>query len=506
MSTRKRSIKYLGIDFGSSTVSVVGYEDKNTKPIIFSDPSNSRTWFDTAMTKDGQYFFHNAFINGYTQDLNVLDSLKENLVTANPVESSKENALLFMKNLLQTISRECDFSQLEKICFGYPTYTIPHKQECYYLNFKEIIKKACEDVLQMSNIQDESIICNPEPILAATAYNEAHKDLPDYKAKIKSGELVLVVDLGGYTLDMAIVEARTDKDRSLYFYPIVASESIEAGSIRATDIIMGKRITREICDCIYKNSDLSNIPTYVDDVDKKKCEFFQNNETESEGVLKMKFDISQPGSSNKTTISGFVLCKETQNDDFIAGNKIKVGLYGTGMHNINLKAKFNSCARYILDYVLYNYSQNAKALGNKKISHILFTGGTSNISTLRETIKSVLGQHIQNENPNEVELLVDNPMDNALKLSRPQNGNVSLSSKNVVALGAAIYAATGLKIHNPYSLASYKTTDPYQDCKRLRDRNDALVKLIESFLDNNNLCKDCAEKVAKLLEDMEYPG
>ena len=48
----------------------------------------------------------------------------------------------------------------------------------------------------------------PEPILGASAYQYAHRN----DGKIREGDVVLVLDFGGYTLDIAVMKAVKGKN------------------------------------------------------------------------------------------------------------------------------------------------------------------------------------------------------------------------------------------------------------------------------------------------------
>ena len=481
-------IKYLGIDFGSSSVSVVGYEDKNTEPIIFYDPEMNDTWFATAMTPDGKKFFQHAFT-----EKDILDSLKEDIIDGKNTENVKK----FISELFKTInncrdsSGTYDFSSLERICFGYPTYT-PTCTEAYCEKVTEIILQSCPGV---------QVVCAPEPELAARAYNETNKNVALYKNSIKDGDLILVVDLGGYTLDMAILKATKDSSGDVCVRPLTNSESIESERMQ---ISMGKRITRDICFQIYKDS-TNDIPLAFDyGVEEQKCKFFSEDEKNT-APTRLKVTGKLPADKN---ITKFVLTKDQRGSSLSESkgeNTVTVGIYSsTDGRTVQIGNSYLYCGNLINNYI--NISLNNNRFGNKKISHVIFTGGTSRINELRETIKNKLtGNEFVDSNVKM--LLVDRPNEGALKLKRANSSEYeTLSSSNVVALGAAVVAMQEDSVSNAADTFVSASTDSAKvKYEMLIKRNEVLEKMIVDFFDNGELCDKCRAEFSKLLDDMEYP-
>ncbi len=491
----KTYIKYLGIDFGSSSVSIVGYEDKDTEPILFYDPEMKDTWFATAMTSDAQTFFQRSFTEN-----DVLDSLKEDIIDGkNPA-----NVKRFMEELLSTISQcqdsstSYDFSCLERICFGFPTYT-PTCTKAYCEKVTEIILEACTKVFNKADVQ---IMCLPEPELAARAYNEAHKKLDSYKNSVSDGDLILILDLGGYTLDMAILKANKDLEDNVRVRPLTNSESIESERMQ---ISMGKRITRDICFQIYKDSTGGFCPTFDYGIEEQKCKFFSQGEKDTKPT---RLKVTSKMLPN-TSFTKFVLTKDQRGNSLTntnGDNTITVGIYSSiDGRTIDIGRSYVYCGDLINNYISINLHNNR--FGSKKISHVIFTGGTSRIDELRETIKNKLCSNEFVDSDVKM-LLVDDSDKNALKLKRANDAEYEkLSSSNVVALGAAAVAMQADEITNIEDefISGANADSDKMKCALLIKRNAVLERMIVNFFERGDLCEKCHAEFAKLLDDMEYP-
>ncbi len=500
----RTSIKYLGIDFGSSSVSVIGYEDIGKEPIVFADSQGNQPWFATAMTPDAKIFFQSAL-----KEDHFLESLKEDVL----YDQDNKNLEIFMAKIFDTLSQcrsssgEYDFSNLERICFGYPTYT-PTCTQTYCEKLKNIIQAACNKT-EKFNAPNVQIICAPEPELAAKGYNEANKNISGYVNSINDDDLLLVVDLGGYTLDMSILRASKTAENTVSLRPFVISESIES---EGKPISMGKEITREICYHIYKDGLSKTPPKFDYAVEQQKCIFFSQgqNDTEPQPLKTQIPSSTEP----KATIAKFILTKEQTGNPISVKNgecTVTVGIYSASDifkgRSIYIGNTFNYCGDFINNYI--NVSLKSSQLGCKKISHVLFTGGTSRIGELCETIKNKLTQNTAYVSDPVKIWFVDSTPPGAMEI-RWFDGiteNETLSSINVVALGAATVAAKGeqSEIFGGYYAMGAYADDLKIKCELLSKRNAALEQMILDFCDKKDLCEDCQAKFAKLLEDMQYP-
>ena len=201
---------------------------------------------------------------------------------------------------------------------------------------------------------------------------------------------------------------------------------------------MGKRITRDICFQIYKDS-TNDIPLAFDyGVEEQKCKFFSEDEKNT-APTRLKVTGKLPADKN---ITKFVLTKDQRGSSLSESkgeNTVTVGIYSsTDGRTVQIGNSYLYCGNLINNYI--NISLNNNRFGNKKISHVIFTGGTSRINELRETIKNKLtGNEFVDSNVKM--LLVDRPNEGALKLKRANSSEYeTLSSSNVVALGAAVVA------------------------------------------------------------------
>ncbi len=497
------NIKYLGIDFGSSSVSVVGYEDKDKEPIIFYDKLLNDKYFATAMTEDKTGYFQYAF--NTSADIAIIDSLKEDIGQGIRIDYVEE----YMKVLFKIIKKcrkdsiEYNFSTLKRVCFGHPTYTSPTNQSKYCENLRDIIFNTCQSVFGTS--QKIEIIYAPEPVLAVIAYNEAHQKVNEYKNKIKDGDLILVADFGGYTLDMTVIQAnKCPEDDSISICPITAPASIENGRM---DIKMGKQITEELCIQIYKNSTILNVngekrdtPLFDYSVEKSKTDFFQGNENDTTPqTMRVESTLTKDG---KTKIKKFVLQKN-QIGSSIKGDTIYVGIYTSeDDRSINIENCFIQCAEHINYYI----NLNKDRLNNKKVSHIIFTGGTARIKALRETVIRHICQDFIIPIPNV--LWVDKETDDGalrIKDANKDKKYVKLASENVVALGAAVKAAWNTDVGrtaaardpvlNSDSIHLQKMYD------ELKEKHMRYFRIVENFLDGPNICEKCRNFLDSLLSE-----
>lgn len=485
-------IKYLGIDFGSSSVSVVGYKNAEEKPIIFYDKKSDK-FFATAILSntsnpsDKRAYFQNA----YTQPNGiVLNTLKEDIV-----QNKNMNYIqAYMNMLFKTIS-ECeienqkyDFSRLEKICLGYPTYINQDNQKAYREHLNAVISKACQQCFGTST--DLKILFAPEPTLAAMAYNEVNKNAPDYKGNVKSGDLILVLDLGGYTLDMAILEAiESAEDRSIRIRQFADPVSIESEDY---NIKMGKKITEEICTQIYKdgvvldaNGKKISPPKFDINVENQKKEYFDKKQDTQSQLLKLAFTF------NKQQITKFRLLKKHQKISTTETDTVCVGIEeSVDGRTINIIQNFQNCADYIKFYIGIHNNK----FRNRQISHIIFTGGTSNIEQLRTTIKNHLECNTLVTNNVHIWFVDENK--NRKDRQDIQDANyrpqyVNLSSENIVALGAAVYALRG------FEEGTSGRGAPSDD---LQEQLDRLRTIVYMYLHNDKVCKDCKEILDQMIK------
>ena len=200
-------IKYLGLDFGSSVTTVVGF-DTDGNPILFVP--GDKPCFYSAIAKrfssDEYVYFEEVFEKEKVADCSVYDDIKEAFI------SQKEIAVEFLKKvftcvketsvvkMLRNSSNEnvrYDFSCLETVCYGFPEYADECSKEEYCKGMDEILPGILSEVFKKNDIK---IISNGEPQLAALAYTHARGNT------FKRDDLVLVLDFGGHTLDMALLK------------------------------------------------------------------------------------------------------------------------------------------------------------------------------------------------------------------------------------------------------------------------------------------------------------
>jgi hypothetical protein len=273
-------------------------------------------------------------------------------------------------------------------------------------------------------------------------------------------------------------------------------------------ISMGKRITGDICFQIYKDGKSTSPPTFDYEVEKQKCLFFAHDKNNT-SPTSLKVTSTLP-TNPETEITKFVLAKE-QKGDSVSVEKgkatVTVGIYNSDDgRTIGIGRSFTHCSNIIDNYI--NVSLSANRFSNKRISHVIFTGGTSRISELCETIKNKL-THNKFVDSSVKLLFVDRPSAETLMIRKANDESEceKLSSANVVALGAAVVATQKESADNPngYFVSGITVDEDKIKCELLSKRNAALEQMILDFCDKKDLCEDCQAKFAKLLEDMQYP-
>ena len=461
--SEKLIIRYLGIDFGSSTTNFVGIT-VNGEVVILGNYETTYHGFATAMAEDsdkGYVYFEQAF------DLNnvkLINNLKEGLYNASS-PLSKERVSLFFERILDILTDDdmfntpCDFSRLEAVCFGHPAYYSIGSTEQYIKTLTPILREVFKTKF---GVRPRIENC-PEPILAAMSYNYCSRTSSDYLEKINDNDVILVLDFGGHTMDMALLQA-SKKDGRISLKPYERSYSVDSGVIG-----MGKAITRMILDQIYmdryyqsKWNKNAMIP-YDPRVDEAKCRLFSGKVGEDGGTAPERCKYMT--CNEQFTHFALHYSFDEQIPAIDKNGVIHIGL-NEGERCIGIDTIFDAVASHIKKYL------TAEEIGvaDRSIAHILFTGGSSRMEPLRNHAKNALFEISKWRNNNvQSELMMDRPYEDSLafrsNISDGSNArDIMLSSANAVAIGAALVAKDPALVEGSKKI----TGGAGVDCKKCR--------------------------------------
>ena len=475
MAITKKVIR-LGIDFGSSSTAIVATVKNaatnkvETTPVIFemadevlsfpslivtkSDKDETRLYFDDALDADPKYIKYSS------------GNLKENLLDQKGLEEAKEYFRELLKRLQGTGEVRYDFSELEKICFGHPAHYDIGSVDFFRDAMVELLSSVFDKKVS-PKLKAENIIGISEPILAAYAFNHAHStDREGYTSKISHNDLVMVIDLGGHTVDLAIMQAKKSNG-IVNLTPYASPNSIESKIVP-----MGKRITEKICQEVYGRD-----WRFDEKIDLIKCEFF-NMQAEGRGSAtkpaKPKYE-----SDFKRTVR--VAGKEYAYDKFrlVADSgkitdAVKDGVKSVGIFGGAITINLEDAIIKKLHKIIWSYLETQP---KRSIHHVLLTGGTSCIPAIRNSISTTLNPWWAKEGNYSVftmEKAVWDCKGTAPLTSAFGGVKVSLGWDIAVALGAGLVAgeAQGCEIteFSGVGLRSVTVGDPAEELYSLRER------------------------------------
>ena len=494
-----KKIKCLGIDFGSSKTTIVGLT-YDGELVIFGNSHTAAPSFLSAIGRfsdeENYFFFEEAYQKSKINNLGkrvhpeLTDNLKEGLYNRINGKISEENVTRYFTEIFKILKKngDYDFSALSNVCFGHPAYYAPGASKEYIEALKPILEMLLRDIFGVN----PTIIEIPEPVLAATAYNYCYSETKEYKKRIKHNDVILVLDFGGHTMDISLMQANKSGDE-ITLSPYKKSCSIDSGTIE-----MGKAITRSICGEIYVDlwEKERRIPFDLN-VEKAKCELFSKNGPSNPSyrcLYKSNPDIER-----------FVLeydCKRHHALD-VAEKTVYVGMH-KGERTINIENIFHSAINQIRRYVCSEEID----LPKNSISHILFTGGSSNIPQLREHVKSMLSEPKVNmwKDDNRSEFIMDETVESARKITLTtgeySSFEASLSSANAVAIGAALVATKP-----PRQIIAIHTNDSSlrKEIAELKKKNENLIRkgneTIAIWMENAGLMDALAAKAIQAIEN-----
>lgn len=444
-------VKYLGLDFGSSRSTAVAILDTGEAvELLFKGTMNT----ETLLVDDG---------DGYRlckqgEDLRGLDvqrDVKESFCENDPEKTARMGD--FVRLFLDRITEYCgpfDFSELKTVCFGHPGYYNNKPVESYC----SIVRDA---VREKFGIDEKRISWLSEPELAAGAFVKNAADIHTYE-----GKTILLLDFGGHTMDTVLIRVRNG-----------VAEVISApfSAIERERLRTGKELTVCLCEQIHTKECFDNA---VEDVKK---------------VLFDAGDMEAPTNSRHLQLmdAGFRLRYGQMSDKAVSTDE-----EGVILVNVNAAAGFDKVCSRTANLIC------ELVASTDNLDYVLFCGGASKIPPLRGKIMSELkmmydgcGEVIADKALKESKIKRFVPM-------RSGGGTLSdrdISSDNLVALGAAIYAKEAEALQNrkkqsagsSYAAGAFDE-DLIKENKALRSENQ-LMKLLLTEKDADRL----AEAIAK---------
>lgn len=436
-------IHHLGIDFGSSKTSVVGYSETEDRFVLFYDqkaPSTRAFQTSTAVKMNGEHVVEYAFFRR-AEDIvwsetgsrpttdgvwKSVETLKESLVETNATLDTREQITRecvkqFFYEIFDALtdavyedyngSDTYDFSELRSVVYGYPEYYTPNASASY----KKILEEILKEVFDTAGT-GLSITGVAEPELAAYAYHYAHRDDNSYTDTLRDRDKVLILDFGGHTLDIMVMSVQRNQQG------ITLKQYTRPGS-DCYFVLLGKEITRKICNEIYEDGTVD--PT----VETAKCQLLEK-------PYQGSFDREVRGRTYRmrTVCDGhdsFRLCynSRTVPADQIEDNVALVGVYDT--NGVDLRSEYKKAYNQIKDYL------DMCDVETESIQHVLFTGGGSCIADLRSYILEML---LNGRPASQIHVCgyFDREQRDGDLMDYKDGTKISLSFKNAVALGAAL--------------------------------------------------------------------
>ncbi|MBE6633758.1 MAG: hypothetical protein E7620_05395 [Ruminococcaceae bacterium] len=404
----KRVVKYLGIDFGSSNTLISAIVEGVETPLLFRDEITGFDSFETMIPGDNN------------QELR---ALKEQLLESRGNEPfGKENVRKFFAKLrekLDSLDNEgFDFSKIQRVCFGHPAYY----DKSYVAFFCDTMKAIIGEIFV--GVPANQICAVSEPLLDAYAYCHAMKKRRQGTAcPFQNGQNLLVLDMGGHTIDMTLLRAeRAGEEFS-------AIPMFSSASSNTPVVYMGKAITENICDVCYEGMKIY----YDADVDKAKGEVLSDAKNWNTKVVSRVLKKS----------GGRALYLTYDEENFererIPENAIRVAMRSLQFDTFTIDCVIRAVNTYL----------KTAGLNEGTLDYVLLTGGSSKIIPLQEGLKSGLRRYNWLRNSEDPILLMDkctnnqqySPLMKRHDITKTEKGDVYLSSENAVVLGAILVAA-----------------------------------------------------------------
>ena len=238
------------------------------------------------------------------------------------------------------------------------------------------------------------------------------KDYP-----IERGEVILALDFGGYTLDMALLKA--DGDGVLKQIKSESCEVLPGGT--------GKTITNMICACVYADG------VFDDGVDRAKVPLFSKGEASG---VHLKYKKCGESISLK-----YVESAREKIYDTVTVTEHRPNTADKSV-SISVGEVYDRAAEIVSDFL-----DKCTDDDSKKITHLFFTGGTSRIARMRDHVIEEIKPWLA---PNRNELHIDRYEDTKVLVRASSvdrdayrwmsDARISLKAEYAVAYGAALVA------------------------------------------------------------------
>ncbi len=463
----KLKIKQLGLDFGSSVTTVVGFAEGVDFPILFN--SGSSAYFYSAVAKERTNESYKFFTDAYDTDVKnyiFFGNIKEN------VKEEREIVRLFLRRVMESVrdasahfgTTVYDFSDLKTVCYGYPEYYIEEGRESYRRIMNAILPEIISEVFGRQR-GEVAIIGVGEPQLAAVAYNWTR--LGDAGYPVAKDDVMLTLDFGGHTLDMALIKVGVGG----------VLEQIKSGSCEINPKGTGKMITQTICRRVYKRA------IYDNAVDAAKIKLFSEGRQD---FVPLKYD-----SLTKISLSYVTAADNEANDMIVVTERHGDGSMVTGY--VNVGDIYDAAADYVKDFL------KDAPLGGKKIKHVLFTGGTARINRLRSYIVGAIEAWLL---PTRNELLVDDAGRATLAKASVMKCELALEAETAVALGAALIARDKKMLKSKRSAADPAPAAPSAPLPQVEHFGSIKARFAQAVMNLANTSTLDAQQRKRLLEEL----
>ena len=428
------TIKYLGIDFGSSATTLVGIADSG-KAYLLEDTVTGKPSFASAVAVSATgklYFCHEALVKSHEDGVFLEATPKEDLLSKADIENCKRRVLAFFDAVLDRAEGKAtgfplyDLSTVEAVCFGHPSYY----RRCDTEDYNTVISDLLTSAFSERYRSRPAIIPAAEPLLAAIAYG----DVCGIDA-IRDEGLLLVVDCGGHTIDLSLVRAVhecTSESGDLSKKRLCLIAAAPPASINENNTLapLGKQMTMEIADTILEKGEVTDEVgvelLYDYKVEEAKCRFFNSYPARAVG------EVFSPA------FAPTLKCRLTWGASTPIGGVLDVDL----PTDMAAEVRFDTFASHVRTY-MKDLERYGVISDQQKLFGILFAGGASRMSPLRESVKKGASHWLRYENGRVATafLEVEHPTSTTAPLTTSADA-APLGVENAVGYGAALVAGS----------------------------------------------------------------
>ena len=429
------SIKYLGIDFGSSATTLVGIAD-NGKAYLLEDTVTGKQDFASAVAVSDSgklYFCHEALVKSHEDGIFLEATPKEDLLSKADIDNCKRRVLAFFDAVLDRAEGKAagfpfyDLSTVEAVCFGHPSYY----RRCDTEDYNTVISDLLATVFSERYHSRPSIVPAAEPLLAAIAYGDVCG-----MDTVRHEGLLLVVDCGGHTIDLSLVkgihectsESGDQSQKRLCLIAAAPPASINENNTLAP---LGKQMTMEIADTILEKGEVAEDVgvelLYDYKVEEAKCRFFNSYPAHTVG------EVFSPA------FAPSLRCRLTWGAAKGASGILDIDLPA----DMAAEVRFDTFASHVRTY-MKDLERYGVISDQQRLDGILFAGGASRMFPLRESVKKGADRWLRYENGRVTTafLEVEHPIASAATPLYTSAEGVALGVGNAVGYGAALVAGS----------------------------------------------------------------